>query len=69
MDPLAQVLLNRETSGQRPYVADAPAEMPNTATKVPPAWQRYVTAQKMQRAYANGWEPNPMLIRVSDGKL
>ncbi len=70
MDPsLEQVLLARQVrQAAGPAVADTPQEMPNSSTKVPPQWQRYVTAQKMQHAYANGWQPNPMLIRVTDGK-
>lgn len=69
MNPnLEQVLLARQIRQAQPAVADTPQEMPNSSTKVPPQWQRYVTAQKMQKAYASNWTPNPILIRVTDGK-
>ena len=61
---LEQVMLERSAANVRPPIADPTAAMPNAPTKVLPAWQRYITGQKMQQAYANGWEPNPMLIRV-----
>ena len=45
-----------------------PAPAPNQKEQIPPAWQRYATALKMQNAYANNWTPNPMLIRLLNGK-
>lgn len=46
---------------------NAIASPPSTSTRVPPAWQRWQTGQKMQDAYANNWSPNPMLIRLMGG--
>lgn len=43
-----------------------PAPVPSKSNALPPAWQRYATAQKMQNAVANSWSPNPMLIRLLD---
>ncbi len=45
-----------------------PAPPPAPASHVKPAEDRYRTGMKMQHAYANGWNPNPMLIRVLEGK-
>lgn len=44
-----------------------PPAAPNQGT-VPPAWQRYSTGLKMQNAYANNWNPNPILLRLLNGK-
>lgn len=45
----------------------APDTMPNSHAKTPPRWQRYITGQKMEEAYRNNWNPNPMLIRIMEG--
>lgn len=45
-----------------------PAHTPNEPSKTPPAWQRYLTSLHMQHAFANGWQPNPMIIRLLEGK-
>lgn len=44
-----------------------PAPPPNQAAKVPPAWQRYSTALKMQQGFANNWSPHPILTRILEG--
>jgi hypothetical protein len=45
-----------------------PTQPPAQASRVPPAMQRYLTGMQMQQAYANNWSPNPMLLRVLNGK-
>ena len=45
-----------------------PAPAPQAKAGLPPAWQRYATSLKMQDAVANDWTPNPMLIRLLNGK-
>lgn len=42
----------------------APPPAPPGTGRVPPAWKRYVTAQKMQDAVANNWTPNPTLVKI-----
>lgn len=49
-------------------MAIAPQGMPNPSTKVPPAWDRYQTAQQMMEGYRNGWQPNPLLTRILGGR-
>jgi hypothetical protein len=44
-----------------------PAHTPNPQAKTPPAWQRWLTSLHMQKAYANGWQPNPVLLRILEG--
>ena len=44
-----------------------PAHPPNESAGTPPAWKRYATSLAMQQAYANGWNPNPLLIRALGG--
>ena len=46
---------------------DLPVGAPTDAAKVPPRWDRFQTAQKMSQAYRDGWQPNPLLIRVLEG--
>jgi len=45
-----------------------PTPPPNPSARVPPAWQRWATSQKMQDAYRNNWSPNPMMIRLMEGQ-
>jgi hypothetical protein len=56
-DELTQVLLDRATGPP-----------PNPDPKLPPAWKRWLTAQRMQQAYANNWQPNPILLRLMEGR-
>jgi len=37
---------------------------PNPQNKVPPAVDRWKTANAMGQAYANNWQPNPMLLQA-----
>lgn len=80
-DNLRDTLIERERDKPDPFVGTAapekhptaptglPAHTPNeTSGSPPPAWQRYITALHMQHAYANGWTPNPMIIRILEGK-
>lgn len=81
VDNLKQTLINRAQQQQQtmPWTGTAsptnhppaptglPAHTPNEKANVPPAWQRWLTSLHMQKAYANGWSPNPMLIRVLEG--
>lgn len=41
---------------------------PSVPAKVPPAWKRNATSNAMETAYANNWQPNPMLIRLLAGR-
>ena len=41
--------------------------IPSVSSKLPPAWQRHLTALRMQDAYKNAWSPNPTLIRILEG--
>jgi hypothetical protein len=45
-----------------------PQVMPNPHTKTPPAAERFKNGQQIQQAYANGWQPNPVLLRVMLGR-
>lgn len=48
-----------------------PATMPqppNPSPSVPPAVKRWDNAQQMSQAYANGWSPNPILLRILLGR-
>ena len=47
----------------------APPEwsQPNDSASVPPKWKRWDTANKMIDGYQNGWNPNPILIRLLEG--
>jgi len=45
-----------------------PAPTPNMSEGIPPAWQRYSTGLKMQNAYANNWQPNPIILRMMRGR-
>ena len=40
---------------------------PNIETNVPPRWKRWDTANKMIDGYQNGWNPNPVLLRLLEG--
>lgn len=44
-----------------------PTPVPNQSQGVPPAWQRFLTGQRMQDAYRANWTPNPMIIRMLSG--
>lgn len=46
----------------------SPMQMPNPDPKLAPADKRFATAQAMQQAYQNNWEPNPILIRLLRGR-
>lgn len=61
---LRDVLTERAVSAAPTAPTGLPAPVPSKPARVPPALDRYKTALRMQRAYANGWEPNPILIRI-----
>ena len=42
--------------------AAGPTSTPSAPSHLPTAWQRFATAQKMQNAYKNNWQPNPVLM-------
>lgn len=42
---------------------------PNAHPEVPPAAARAANAGQLQQAYANNWQPNPMLMRAMMGKF
>lgn len=67
---LHETLLQRQLGAQQPALpapTGLPAPTPNPKSNLPPAWKRYATGLKMQHAYANGWNPNPMLLRILEG--
>lgn len=66
-DSLRDVMLERTALEVPEAPTGLPTAPPAKPARVPPAWQRYSTGLKMQHAYANGWSPNPMLIRILDG--
>ena len=75
MDPLKDALLAREAQSapksDKAVVQSGggnPTVTPSKPSHVPPAWQRWLVSQKMQQAYANGWQPNPMLIQALASK-
>lgn len=45
-----------------------PSPVPNIPAHVPPQAQRWQNGQAIQQAYANNWEPNPVLLRAELGK-
>ena len=47
---------------------DLPIGLPNESARVPPRWQRFETGQRMQDAYRNNWQPNPMIVRLLGGR-
>lgn len=47
--------------------AGMPQVPPSNPARVPPQWKRWETAQHMTQGYQNGWNPNPMLIRILEG--
>ena len=47
--------------------AAGPTSLPSAPKHLPPAWQRFATAQKMQEGYKNNWQPNPMLTQALEG--
>lgn len=76
-NPLFTQLMQRQlqtpgSSQPPPPMATTPAPMPvlppSDATKVPPQMQRWMNGQQVQDAYANNWQPNPILLRAQLGK-
>ena len=70
-DKLRKALLEREPS--MPSIHKAPTGLPafppsGDTGRTSPALQRYSTGLKMQNAYANNWTPNPILLRILEGK-
>ena len=65
IDPLKETLMARAV----PMAPTGlPAPPPSQPSRVRPAMDRYATGLKMQEAIANGWQPNPTLIRLSGEK-
>lgn len=52
----------------QPQGPPSPQATPNPHAQVPPAAQRFANAQKIQEAYANNWQPNPVLLRAMLGR-
>lgn len=61
MDPLTQVLVQRQ-------MAQAPPVLPTPTSHIPPKAQRWENAQQLQQAYRGDWTPNPVLLRATQGK-
>ena len=76
MDPLKDTLLAREAQfapkSDKAVVQSGgglPTVTPSKPAHLPPAWQRFLTAQKMMMAYRNpNWQPNPMVIQALASK-
>ncbi len=47
-----------------PPMPSTETPLPSIPSRVPPQWDRYVTAEKMKDSYLNGWNPNPLLVRL-----
>lgn len=63
--PLFNALMQRNGAAE---AAPLPVTPPNSPAKVPPAGKRFINAQLIQQAYANNWNPNPVLLRAALGK-
>lgn len=48
--------------------AGLPVVPPNPQGSLPPAERRWMNGQQIQQAYANNWQPNPVLLRAMLGK-
>ena len=59
-DALFDILMQRET-------AKIPQVPPSSPTKTPQRAKRWDNAQQIQKAYANNWSPNPVLLRAALG--
>lgn len=68
MDPLTQQLIQRQMAGQGSQPPLQPQPMPSVPPNIPQHMptqaQRWMNAQQIQNAYANGWTPNPILLRA-----
>lgn len=61
---LKELLMQRATpTAPTGLPAPPPTKAEGTASPV----DRYKTSLAMQNAYANGWQPNPTLIRILGG--
>jgi len=60
MDNLTQTLAQRALGTEGPVQAPPP----NQPNRVPPAWDRWLMAEMMKRAYLNNWSPNPVMMKV-----
>lgn len=67
MDPLTQLLVERQMGAPDQTGAPTPTVMPNPTTKIPQKDKRFQNAQQIQDAYRNGWNPNPILLRAQLG--
>lgn len=69
MDPLTQTLLNNQMqAASQPIVMPPHTPPPNIPPHLAPRAQRWATAQQMINGYQNGWQPNPIITRVINGK-
>lgn len=67
MDDLFNVLMQRQLGGQEPSAPQTPTVLPSTPAKVPQQAKRFANAEQIKQAYANGWAPNPILLRAELG--
>lgn len=63
MPPQAQGMPPMQGGGGVP-----PSPPPNPSPRIPPATERWSNAQQMSKAYANNWNPNPVLLRAMLGR-
>ena len=61
MNSLEQILMDRAINGKVQEGSMSPPPMPKP--KLPPAEQRWKTAEEMKAAYRNNWQPNPVLLK------
>jgi len=67
MDPLTQVLVQRQMVQQPQQQPQLPVTPPNLPSRIPPEAQRFANAQKIQDAYRGGWQTNPVLLQAALG--
>ena len=43
--------------------------LPTKPQNMPPQWERFMMGEMMKHAYANNWQPNPIVMRVLGDKI
>lgn len=50
-------------------LASRAVALPSKPQRLPPQWERWLVGEMMKHAYANNWQPNPILLRVLGDKI
>lgn len=50
-------------------LASRATAMPTKPQSLPPQWERWLVGEMMKHAYANNWQPNPIILRVLGDKI